>query len=329
VSDPRLVLVTPRDGRSSGFARDVRSGLSRAPRSVPCCWFYDDEGSRLFDRICDLPEYYLTRCEREILEAHAADILGRAGRPRTLVELGCGSAAKTGLLLDVLAREPGPMRYVAVDIACEALRDASLRLLERYPGLEVRALATEYHEGLDRIHEHSQPPRLFLWMGSNVGNFHRAEAADFLGEVRECMADSDALLLGVDMRKDAAVLRSAYNDAEGVTARFNLNVLDRINQHLGGDFDRDAFDHRADWNDADGRIEMYLVSRKRQRVAIRGLDLDVELEAGERIHTENSYKYSQEELGALSAGCGLRLAHQWTDARGWFTVNLLTSEGLP
>lgn len=325
----RLVMVTAPGVFNGAFASDIRSGLSRRPRAIPCRYFYDAEGSRLFESICDLPEYYLTRCEREILQAHAPAILEAAAWPRTLVELGCGSASKTGILLDALAADPAPMRYVAVDISCQALEGAALRLLERYGNLEIHALAGEYHDGLARLAEHSRPPRLILWMGSNVGNLDRDEAAEFLRVLRERMEATDSLLLGVDMRKDAAVLHAAYNDGQGVTARFNLNVLERINRDLGGRFPLEEFEHRAEWQEGPGRIEMLLVNKRRQLVAIEGIDLEVDLEDGERIHTEYSYKYSPEELDVLFAACGMRAAGQWTDARAWFTVTLLRLPGGP
>ncbi|MHB2016869.1 MAG: L-histidine N(alpha)-methyltransferase [Candidatus Xenobia bacterium] len=321
MTNPRFVLQT--EGQAADFATEVARALRTRPRALPCRYFYDREGSALFESICDQPEYYLTRCERDILQAQAMDIMQHAGMPRTLVELGCGSAVKTRILLDVLSIDPSPMRYVAVDISCAALEQASLDLLEDYPTLSVHALAAEYDDGLAALPQATSPPRLFLWMGSNLGNLHRPDAVNFLRRIREQMAPDDSLLIGVDMRKSAELLQAAYNDAAGVTARFNLNLLSRINRELGGTFNLDAFEHRAEWHETVGRIEMNLLSRRRQTVSIARLGLTIDFDDSELIHTENCYKYNQEELRLLISAAGLKLQRQWTDAQCWFTVNLL------
>jgi L-histidine N-alpha-methyltransferase len=321
----RLTLVAVDAGaRLAAFARDVRAGLTARPKRLSCCYFYDAEGSLLFEEICELPEYYLPRAEREILQAHAPGIVARFPGGVTLVELGSGNAAKTRLLIEAcLTRQPS-LQYVPVDICRTVLEDSSRELLRDYPTLEIVAVAGEYREGLRRLNTPAGLPKLILWLGSNVGNFDRAEAAEFLRQVRETMAPADRLLVGIDLRKDRARLENAYDDPRGVTARFNLNLLTRINRELGGHFEPAMFRHRAEYNDAMGRVEMYLDSLCRQHVAIDRLDATVPFEQGEAIHTENSYKYSPAEIVTLAAAAGLRLEAQWFDGERRFSENLLS-----
>lgn len=304
------------------FARDVRQGLTASPKSLPCRYFYDAEGSRLFEAICQLPEYYLPRAEREILQAHADELAEMFPSPAALVELGCGSASKTRLLIDAFLRRHGALRYVAVDISRAVLEEATQALLREYPALEIEAVAGDYQDGLHRVDQGVDRPRLILWLGSSIGNLHRPEAAAFLRHVRATMRPKDRLLVGIDLRKDPAVLQRAYDDAQGVTARFNLNILARINRELEGQFDLGTFRHRARYDDAAGRIEMYLVSTQSHDVRIGRLGLTVPFAAGETIHTENAYKYSQAEIDLLAAEAELRLEAQWLDRGRRFTVNL-------
>jgi dimethylhistidine N-methyltransferase len=210
-----------------------------------------------------------------------------------------------------------------IDISPTILEESSRELLSVYPRLEVVAVAAEYREGLVRLQSETGRPKLILWLGSNVGNLDRGEAAEFLGCVRETMGDADRLLVGIDLRKDRAVLERAYNDGQGVTAQFNLNLLARINQELGGEFDLSRFRHRSVYNEPMGRVEMYLDSLAEQRVRIEALEREISFEAGEGIHTENSYKYSLPEIDALSSAAGLRVERRWLDAEGRFSVNLL------
>jgi L-histidine N-alpha-methyltransferase len=320
----RLKLIaTSTSNRLARFARDVRQGLTENPKRLSCCYFYDEEGSLLFEEICKLPEYYLTRAEREILETRTAELVAPFSVPPTLVELGSGSAAKTRLLIEALLKRHPTVRYVPIDICRMIVEESSLQLLQEYPRLEILAIAAEYHEGLGHLRTATAGPKLILWLGSNVGNLHRAEAAHFLQEVRGTMVAGDLLLVGIDLRKDRVLLERAYDDPQGVTADFNLNLLVRINRELDGHFDLEAFRHQARYNEDPGRIEMYLISKKDQRVRIDRLDLEISLAAGEAIQTENSYKYSLEEIHSLAAGAGLRIDSQWLDAEGRFSVNLL------
>jgi dimethylhistidine N-methyltransferase len=325
-SDPRQrfrLIAAPSGDRRAAFARDVREGLLATPKRLSCCYFYDHDGSLLFESICDLPEYYLTRTEREILLAQAADIVARLPAPVRLVELGSGNSAKTRLLIDAcLARQKG-LVYVPLDICRVMLEETARELLRDYPALQVLAIAAEYQEGLPYLRDSAARAQLVLWLGSNIGNFHRDEAAAFLRRVRDSLAPDDRVLAGIDLRKERAVLEPAYDDAQGVTAEFNLNLLARVNRELRGHFDLGRFRHRAFYDDRIGRIEMHLVSTADQRVRIDDLDLEVTLAAGEMIHTENSYKYSLAEIDAVVRAAGLRVEARWTDARGWFSANLL------
>lgn len=319
----RVRLITlPEDPRRNGFARNVLQGLLSNPKTLPCRYFYDQEGSLLFERICELPEYYLTRAEREILEASAAEIAHPCAPGTRLVELGSGSASKTRILIHELVKRHGWLRYIPVDISRTMLEESSRSLLRDFPTLRIEAISGEYQEGLRYLARDSTSPKLVLWLGSNMGNLDRSESADFLGKVRETLTEGDRMLIGLDLRKDRTVLERAYDDAQGVTARFNKNLLTRINRELGGRFDLNAFAHRAMYDDREGRVDMYLVSRVDQRVRIESLDLDLEFRHGETIHTESSYKYSPEEIQTVSESAGLRVERSWFDAERRFCLSL-------
>lgn len=322
---PRFELVTmDATARLSAFARDVAAGLASEPKHLHCCYFYDQEGSALFEEICTLPEYYLTRCEEEILRRVSGTIAGRSGDASvTLVELGSGNAAKTRLLIAALLRRQDRLRYVPIDICRTVLEDSARDLLKDFPGLDILAVAGEYQEGMSFLKDEASDPRLILWLGSNVGNFHRPEAAQFLAAVRATMRPDDRLLVGIDLRKDRVILEPAYDDPRGVTARFNLNLLTRINRELGGHFNLAGFRHRATYNESVGRIEMYLDSDRAQDVPIDRLGRSFAFAAGETVHTENSYKYSFAEIDALAEAAGLRVEERWTDAAERFSLNLL------
>jgi dimethylhistidine N-methyltransferase len=319
----RFTLIAPPvTAHRAAFARDVRQGLLATPKRLSCQYFYDHEGSRLFEQICALPEYYLTRAESEILRRHAHAIAEFCDSSVTLIELGSGSALKTRLLIEALLQRQKALCYIPIDIGRSALEDSSRRLLSEYRSLSITAVVAEYQEGLRRLPDR-EGPRLLLWLGSSVGNLHRPEAAAFLRKVRDTMTDADRLLVGIDLRKDRSALEAAYDDAQRVTAQFNLNLLQRINRELGGRFDLAAFRHRAKYGEHLGRVEIYLDSLCAQRVRVDRLELELAFAEGEAIHTENSYKYSFAEIDALAAAAGLRVHEQWLDHHQRFSANLL------
>ena len=325
-TDPssRFTLIgVGREDVREDFAADVRAGLTAPRKRLSCAWLYDRAGSLLFEEICSIPEYYPTRAEEEILRTRAAEIVGDLPPDVDLVELGSGSAAKTRLLIEELLRRNGRLRYVPVDISRTMLEQSSAALLADYPRLTVLGVAAEYRDGLHELRRRLEGPRLVLWLGSNVGNFERDEAVRFLAEVRRDLDGNDRLLLGVDLRKDRRTLELAYDDPAGVSARFNLNLLARINRELGGRFDLSTFAHRARWDEARGFVEMSLVSLREQTVRIEALDLDVPFRAGESIHTENSHKYSVREIEALAEAAGYSVERAWLDAAGRFRVQRL------
>ena len=319
-----MLFATGAEKREADFAADVLRGLTAAAKSLDCRYFYDEAGSQLFEEICDLPEYYLTRAEHSLLRRHADEIVAYLPQEVSLVELGSGSASKTRLLIEAYLGRCGRLRYIPIDISRSILEESARALLRDYEGLEMLAVAGEYQDGLAFLKRQVDGPRAILWLGSNVGNFDREAAVQFLAQVRARMAAGDCLLMGVDLRKDAAVLERAYDDGAGVTARFNKNLLARINGELGGHFDLDGFAHEAVYNVEEGRIGMYLVSLREQSVSIEALDLEVAFAADERVHTENSYKYSTAEIEALAQAAGLALEAQWFDEGRRFSVNLLT-----
>ncbi len=316
-----MVAATQQAARAD-LAADVRQGLTARPKTLPCLYFYDEAGSQLFEQICELPEYYPTRTERAILQNHADDLVAHVGHHVDLVELGSGSASKTRLVVEALLRRHDQLRFIPVDISRSILEESSRALVEDYDRLQVYAVAGEYHDGLDFLKGEEGPPRLILWLGSNVGNFRRDDAIHFLQRLHTTMRPEDRFLIGIDLRKDAGTLEAAYDDAAGVTAAFNKNLLTRLNRELGASFVLDSFDHEARWNDQIGRVEMHLVSSVAQSVRIEQIDLTIEFDAGESIHTENSYKYSTVEIEALATTCHFDVECQWFDENRRFSVSL-------
>jgi dimethylhistidine N-methyltransferase len=311
---------------SGNFASDVRAGLSAARKHLPPKYFYDALGSQLFDAICLLPEYYLTRAEDEILARHASEMVAAVGGERlTLLELGSGSAVKTRLIIEALLRRQADLLYVPVDISASALETSARVLLQSYPSLRIAAYASDYDGALSSLRQSvADGDRvLALFLGSNIGNFERAEAQRFLRDLRsKVLRAGDALLLGADLKKDARVLEEAYDDVLGVTAAFNLNVLARINREFDADFDLRAFKHVALYDAAQGRIEIYIESKRAQLVHIRRLEMSVAFIEGERIHTENSHKYAIAELSQLASLAGFKCTRTWLDQSAQFSSNL-------
>jgi L-histidine N-alpha-methyltransferase len=306
-----------------GLVRDVREGLAERPRRLFCRWFYDAAGSLLFEEICRLPEYYIPAAEREILTRHADEIVAAVVPGAAIVELGSGSSAKTTLLLQAALRRVPHVRYVPIDISDAALASATQRLAA-IPGLTVHGVCAEYEDGLAHL---GTGARLVLWLGSNIGNFARADAALFLHRLGTRLTPSDRLLVGIDRRKRREAIERAYDDPRGVTARFNKNILLRLNRELGADFDPDAFRHQAIYDADAGRVSMYLVAQRAQRVRIPALPLDLDIAAGEAIHTEDSYKYSDAEIRTLAAAAGLRIERVFSDDAGRFSDVLFSVAG--
>ena len=301
------------------FAADVLAGLARRPRSVPAKWFYDQAGSRLFDQITRLDAYYPTRTERAILEAHAGEIVDAIGKDAALVEYGSGSSDKTRVLLDALHAQRTLAAYVPVDISEAFLHETAGRLRRAYPGLPVLPLAADYTAPYALPELPGPTSRVVVFFpGSTLGNFAQAEAAGFLAHVARVAGPGGALLLGVDQWKAADVLRRAYDDPEGVTAAFNLNLLRRVNRELGGDADLDAWSHHVRVDGEHRRVEMYLRSERDQTLTVCGRAFA--FGAGETVHTEHSHKYDADSLAALAQGAGLVRRARWTDDRGWFAV---------
>lgn len=303
------------------FRADVLAGLSRAQKRLPSKYFYDAVGSQLFDRITELDEYYPTRTELAIMRAHAGAMAARCGPRCLLIELGAGSLVKVRLLLDRLDRPAG---YVPVDVSGEHLRASAAALADDYPALAVRPVVADFTRPFE-VPSAGAARRVVYFPGSTIGNFDPADADDLLRRVARLVGPGGGLLLGVDLRKDPAVLEPAYDDARGVTAAFNRNLLARINRELGADFDPLAFHHRAFYNRERSRVEMHLTSAAEQRVRVS--DRTFAFRAGESIHTENSYKYDLAELARRAAGCGLRADQTWTDEKGYFAVTFLTATG--
>jgi len=314
---------------SDDFAADVRRGLTARQKFLLPKYFYDELGSQLFEAICLLPEYYLTRAESEIFARRSAEIVERASRGLkvTLVELGSGSASKTRRIIEALLARQQQVRYVPIDISHAALEASAHALLQDYAALRVTAYAGDYDAALPRVAEHlgGDARALVLFLGSNVGNFDREGARAFLRRLRGVLRAGDSLLLGADLKKDPSVLEAAYDDALGVTAAFNLNLLARINRELQADFSLRAFRHVALYDAERGRVEMHLESARAQTVNINSLGLAVNFDAGERVHTENSYKYDLAELSALADETGFARAHTWLDAGERFSSNLFVA----
>ena len=317
-------------GDSNAFAREVRAGLSAGRKSIPPKYFYDELGSRLFEAICYLPEYYLTRAESEILRKHADQIVSSVEGPFRLLELGSGSAEKTRYLIDAVLKKQPELHYLPVDISDSSLELASQRLLRLYPGLRITAFAADYFTALKalakRVPADQDRRTVALFLGSNIGNFGRDESREFLRAVRKLLHPDDALLLGADLKKKAEVLIPAYDDALGVTAAFNLNLLARINRELDGNFDVRKFQHSAVYNEELGRIEIHLVSLEPQVVRIRAIDLEVAFQKGETIRTEHSHKFDIEQLSGIARDTGFSLSKTWFDDAGLFSFNLFVAQ---
>jgi dimethylhistidine N-methyltransferase/ergothioneine biosynthesis protein EgtC len=322
ISMPAAELIDhlPADFDDLALRADVRAGLTATPKQLSPRWLYDKAGSELFEDITRLPEYYPTRCERQILQRHAADIVRIAG-PDVLIELGSGSSDKTRLLLDAItAGSMRRRRYVAVDVSAAALQDATGRLARAYPDLEVIPVRADFQTQLAALPGTGR--RTVAFLGSTIGNLEPGARARFLADVRATLRPGEHLLLGADLVKSVGILVPAYDDAAGVTAQFNLNVLDVLNLRLGADFDRSDFGHVAAWDAGNEWIEMRLRARRAVHVRVAALDLDVRFAAGEYLRTEISAKFRREPLAEELALAGFAATGWWTDDQGLFSLSL-------
>ncbi|MGP6156938.1 MAG: L-histidine N(alpha)-methyltransferase [Vulcanimicrobiaceae bacterium] len=320
----RLLLYrSPPRARSESFAQDVRAGLSAEQKYLSPKYFYDELGSALFEAICCLPEYYLTRAEAEILEANAGAIVDRLEGPLELVEFGSGSARKTRALIGAALARQERLDYHPIDISASAVLDSSTALVTEYEQLHVTAYASDYIELLASARLSTSKRVLALFLGSNIGNYDPREGSRLLRAMSSAFKPGDALLLGTDLKKDSRTLELAYNDPTGVTAAFDKNLLGRINRELGGHFDLDAFTHVARYDGARGAVDSFLVAQRSQSVSIETLGLTVRLSAAESIHTESSFKFGSSDVEALAERSGFRVECAWSDASERFLVSLL------
>lgn len=326
---------------ADAVATEVRSGLTSTPKTLSPWLFYDETGSQLFEQITQLPEYYLTRAERALFAEHADRIIELAAEPAgddpapvlTVVELGAGTATKTGILLAAAVRRQGSVVYQPVDVSESALEEATENIRSHIPGVTVRCQVADYTTQALPLNRLPNTRTLALYIGSSIGNFSPADGLDVLSNLRAQLLSGDKLLLGTDLApgegKSVEDLIAAYNDTSGTTAAFNQNILARINRELGADFNLDAFEHRAIWNARESRMEMHLVARSAQQVHIpanaSGDALKINFTAGESIHTENSYKFTIDHVRDLLRSAGFRLTHTWQNPEHRFAVNLATA----
>ncbi|HET9904518.1 MAG TPA: L-histidine N(alpha)-methyltransferase [Xanthobacteraceae bacterium] len=305
----------------TGFARDVIAGLTATPKRIPPKYFYDEAGCRLFERITEQPEYYLTRVETALLEDHAGEIAGLLPPDGALVEFGMGTAEKARILL---AAAPHLAAYVPIDIAEETLKREAATVQRDFPRLRVVPVVADFAQVIELPEAVRELSLAGFFPGSTIGNLEPHEACAFLQRAGRMLGPKSLLIIGVDLVKDASALNAAYNDAAGVTAAFNLNILTRINRELGGNFRLECFEHHAFFNRQLSRVEMHLASLKRQKVKVDGETID--FRAGETIHTENSYKYTLDSLRALARGAGWQPAAVWTDSRNYFAIEAFRRE---
>jgi len=325
----RLVIhdLAQRNGHAE-FSRDIREGLSSYPKHLFSKYLYDELGSRLFEAICEVDEYYLTRAEDEILKTHADEIVAGIPDCDTLIELGSGSAEKTRTVIDTFMRQRQELLFIPVDISASTLAESAHALLDSYPSLRIDAYASDYFQALDALPPLGRNPVLVLFLGSNIGNFEPTEARNFLSAIRRVLRPEDVLLLGVDLKKDRQTLEAAYNDSLGVTRAFIVNELGRINRELNANFDLWAFGLRSFFNEQAGRVEVYLESLRAQSVEIRELNMSIHLEAGERIYVESAYKYDLNDLRRFGKETGFDLEQTWLDKQKRFSSNLFRASNV-
>ena len=301
--------------------RDVIEGLSANPRSIPAKYFYNEKGSQLFEQICELPEYYPTRTETAILQTYAREIAQTTGACE-IVELGSGSSTKTRLLFDAYQQLNSPLHYIPVDVSDTMLRESAHALLREYPEMVVNAITSTYEPALKHFPKKALPKRMIVFIGSTIGNLQPTECDRFLTQISKALTPKDYFLLGIDLQKEPAVLEAAYNDVEGITAQFNLNMLSHLNQRFGADFDIAQFSHMAIYNSHAHQIEMYLESLKDQTVKLEDLDFTISLEKNEKILSEISRKFNVQTMSSLLRSHHLPVVKVFADPKEWFALLL-------
>jgi L-histidine N-alpha-methyltransferase len=320
---PRLQLLNLENKTAERtLAQDVIEGLGGRPKELPPKYFYDEYGSWLFDRICQVPEYYPTRTEAALLQRHARDIIA-ISKPDTIFELGSGASRKTVHLLNACEQESCFSVYQPLDVCGEMLVDAAQRLTRNYGWLDIEALVGDYSAGLD-FASGLEGPGLYVFLGGSIGNFTHAQAVSFLTGVRRSMSSQDFMLLGADRVKSSSILNAAYNDSRGYTEAFNLNILSVINRELGGQFNLERFEHHAFFNEQYSQIEMHLRSTREQSVDIESLEMEVGFAEGESVRTEISRKFTPESLAELVGAAGFAIARHYQPENGYFSLLLLT-----
>ncbi len=322
IINPMFCYLTPINGSNSNMAQEISSSLTRKRRFIHPKFFYDETGSKLFDKICTLPEYYLTRTEMEILDSIKDDLFQFLATDYALVELGSGSAKKTCKLLEVFSQKQELIEYYPIDIS-DILKESSANLQRNYENLKIIGILDQYESGLDFIKSLGQK-KLIAFLGSSLGNFDYKCAINLLKKVHDTMNTEDFFLLGLDLVKDKKILESAYNDFRGVTARFNLNLLTRINNELGGNFELEKFEHLAFYNEKEGRIEMRLRSKCEQKVFISKINLSIKLKKDETILTEYSYKYTSAQIEQFASKVGFKIEKIWYDKNRFFSLVLFS-----
>ncbi len=306
---------------ASAFAEDVIAGLKAKPKSLSPKYFYDDNGSELFEKICETPEYYVTRTEASILKAHAAEIADVNAGKNLIIELGSGSSIKTRYILNAFIKNVSPVTYVPIDVS-EILIQSGNELLNDFEGLYVNGIIGEYEQALEIVSEIYHQPKLMVFLGSSIGNFDLPHAEEFLKKISASMNSGDSLLIGFDLVKDEGILNAAYNDSDGVTAEFNLNLINRINREFNSGIDVNNFEHTAFFNSAKSRIEMHLISRCDQSFSLNGSG-EIIFKKNETIHTENSYKFTDEMIKELAQASGLSITNSWKDKNNYFELCLM------
>jgi len=322
---PRFCYFKPKVIENSTMSQEIAFSLSQKKKFISPKFFYDDAGSKIFEKICKLPEYYLTRTEFEILDEIKSDLTGYLADNFALVELGSGSSVKTRKLLEILTCKQKDVEYYPVDIS-DILKDSSIDLHDEYENLKITGIIDSYETGLEFIKTLDHTKKLVAFLGSSIGNFSTKDGIEFLEKIHSSMNSGDMLLLGLDLIKDTKILESAYNDSTGVTADFNYNLLLRLNNDIGTNFDLNKFEHVAVFNKKHRRIEMYLKSLVKQHVFASEIDLFLKFKKGELIHTEYSYKYTVPQIKKMAKKTGFKPVHMWTDKKNYFTLALFVVE---